>query len=301
MMKLKSFVLCTLLAPFFQASLQAEQVIFSEIMYHPAGLLPEFIEIENLTATPFDIANWKFSDGIDYEFPAFNAGDSQAAFLKPFERILVSPVAEATLRAAYSIPVTTRIFGPYTGTLSNSGERLSLDDKNGVTKSMVNYSDGRKWPASADGAGHSLVVIDKDRLNDDYRNWTSSTSQGGTPGAAEVLEAEEPYSNPEVNLSSGIPFVNYADSWSFHVQNDNLGTTWKDVGYNFNTHPDWVLEELPGTSAVFTVSKIQGCLRPGCAPRCSIAARPQTTLPTTSAKNSPTMGVRAQESVSSST
>ena len=246
MKKLKSRVLCTLLAPFLPISLHAEQVIFSEIMYHPAGLLPEFIEIENLTTTPFDIANWKFSDGIDYEFPAFNAGDSQAAFLKPFERILVSPVAEATLRAAYSIPVTTRIFGPYTGTLSNSGERLSLDDKNGVTKSMVNYRDGRKWPASADGAGHSLVVIDKDRLNDDYRNWTSSTSQGGTPGAAEVLEAEEPYPNPEVNLSSGIPFVNYADSWSFHDQNDNLGTAWKDVGYNFNTHPGWVLEGAAG-------------------------------------------------------
>ncbi|MFT4547763.1 MAG: hypothetical protein ACI9MB_001710, partial [Verrucomicrobiales bacterium] len=239
---LRSLFLCALLAPFLPSSLQAEQIIFSEIMYHPAGALPEFIEIENLTTTPFDIANWKFSDGIDYEFPAFNSGDSQAAFLKPFERILVSPVNEATLRAAYSIPVTTRIFGPYTGNLNNGGERLSLDDKNGVTRSTLNYSDGRKWPAAADGAGHSLVVIDKDRLNDDYRNWVFSTSRGGTPGSAEVLEAEESYPNPEVNLSTGIPFVNYGDKWAFHDQNDNLGTTWKDVGYNFSTHPGWTLE-----------------------------------------------------------
>ncbi len=42
-----------------------------------------------------------------------------------------------------------------------------------------------------------------------------------------------PYPNPEVNLCTGIPFVNYGDSWSFHDQNEDLGTTWKDVGYNF--------------------------------------------------------------------
>ena len=246
MKKLKSLALCTLFAPLLPTSLNAEQIIFSEIMYHPSGTQPEFIEIENLTSTPFDIANWKFSDGITYEFPSFNAGDSQASFLRPFERILISPVSEATLRAAYSIPVTTRIFGPYTGMLSNGGERLSLDDKNGVTRSTVNYSNGRKWPASASGAGHSLVVIDKDHLNDDYRNWTSSTSKGGTPGAAEILQAEEPYPNPEVNLATGIPFVNYADSWSYHDQNDNLGTTWKDVGYNFSTHPGWVLDGAAG-------------------------------------------------------
>ena len=248
MKTLKSFIFYSLLAPIFPISLHAEQIIFSEIMYHPSGTLPEYIEIENLTTTPFDIANWKFSDGIDYEFPPFNAGDAQAAFLKPFERILVSPVDEATLRAAYAIPVTTRIFGPYTGSLSNNGERLCLDDKNGITRSTLNYSNGRKWPASANGAGHSLVVIDKDSLNDDYRNWTASTSNGGTPGSVEILEAEESYPDPVVNLSTGIPFVNYGDAWSFHDQNDNLGTTWKDVGYNFSTHPGWVLDGDAGNN-----------------------------------------------------
>ena len=236
-----------IVAPFLTVSAShAEQIIFSEIMYNPAGTLPEFIEIENLTTTPFDIANWKFSDGIDYEFPDFNPGDSQAAFLRPFEKILVSPVDEATLRSAYAIPPNTRIFGPYTGALSNSGETLSLDDKNGITRSTVTYSDGRKWPTAADGSGHSLVVIDKDRLNDDFRNWTFSTSQGGTPGAGEVLEAEESFANPEVNLSTGIPFVNYNDSWAFNDQNINLGTAWKDVGYNLSSNPGWTLQNAAG-------------------------------------------------------
>ena len=244
----RALLLCLCLAPFGSTQrLLAEQVIFSELMFHPAGAAPEFIEIENLTATPFDIANWKFSDGINYEFPPFDPGDPQAAFLKPFERILVSPVDEASLRAAYSIPVNTRIFGPYSGSLNNAGERIALDDKNGITRSQLNYSDGRKWPAAADGAGHSLVVIDGDRLNDDYRNWTFSKTRGGTPGSAEILEAEEPYPNPEVNLSTGIPFVNYGDKWSFHDQNQDLGTSWKDVTYNF-AHPGWVMENAPGNN-----------------------------------------------------
>jgi hypothetical protein len=206
MKKLKSLALCTLFAPLLPTSLNAEQIIFSEIMYHPSGTQPEFIEIENLTSTPFDIANWKFSDGITYEFPSFNAGDSQASFLRPFERILISPVSEATLRAAYSIPVTTRIFGPYTGMLSNGGERLSLDDKNGVTRSTVNYSNGRKWPASASGAGHSLVVIDKDHLNDDYRNWTSSTSKGRHSGRSRNSPGGRTVSQPRGQSRHGYPF-----------------------------------------------------------------------------------------------
>ena len=69
--------------------LKASQVIFSEIMYNPAGLLPEYIEVQNLTATPLDFAKWRFSNGVEYEFPAFSAANSQRMFLQRFERILV--------------------------------------------------------------------------------------------------------------------------------------------------------------------------------------------------------------------
>ena len=238
MRKPKSFFSSTLFALFFALSLHAEQIIFSEMMYHPSGTLPEYLEIENLTTTPFDIANWRFSDGIRYEFPDFNAADGQATILQPFERILVSPVPEADLRAAYPIPPTTRIFGPYTGALSNAGERLTLEDKNGTVRSTVDYGTGRRWPAAADGAGHSLVVIDKDRLNDDYRNWTFSANRGGTPGTGLVLEAEEPFPDPEVNLSTGIPFVNYGDTWKVEDSGGDLGTAWKEVAFDDSTWAD---------------------------------------------------------------
>ena len=116
---------------------RAEQIVFSEIMYHPPGTLPEYIEVYNVTATPFDIAQWRLRDGVDYDFPAFAAGDPTRTFLKPFERILLSSADEATTRAAYSIPASVRIYGPWTGSLDNAGERVTLKDKNGVVLCTV--------------------------------------------------------------------------------------------------------------------------------------------------------------------
>ena len=46
---------------FLGVELRADQVVFSELMYHPPGALPEFIEVYNSTATPLDMAEWKLS------------------------------------------------------------------------------------------------------------------------------------------------------------------------------------------------------------------------------------------------
>ncbi|NIP93807.1 MAG: hypothetical protein GWO24_10250, partial [Akkermansiaceae bacterium] len=42
------------------------------------------------------------------------------------------------------------------------------------------------------------------------------------------------YPNPEVDLSVGIPFVNMADTWKYNDTGANLGTAWKEPGYNDN-------------------------------------------------------------------
>ena len=42
----------------------ADQVVFSELMYHPPAGLPEFIEVYNSTATPLDMAEWKLREGL---------------------------------------------------------------------------------------------------------------------------------------------------------------------------------------------------------------------------------------------
>src|SRR6266545_5170256 len=193
-----------------------EQIVISEILYHPRGNQPEYIEVYNNTATPFDIALWRLTGGAGYEFPRFDPAKPQASFLKPFERIVLSGADEPTTRAAYGIPVSVRILGPWVGNLGNDGERITLKDKNGGSVCSVQYNDRGKWSAAADGAGHSLVLKNPNRSVDDWRNWTVSIRQGGTPGTEPVAAAETPVTNPEVNLSSGITIVDFGDTWKYH-------------------------------------------------------------------------------------
>ena len=105
--------ICTALAMLLLgvSDVRAEQVVCSEIMYHPSGTLPEYIEVSNNTATPLDMAEWQLCDGVDYVFPSFSPAAADRTFLKPFERIVLSGVDEATLRAAYHLPPTVRVYG----------------------------------------------------------------------------------------------------------------------------------------------------------------------------------------------
>lgn len=213
-------------------SIRAEQVVISEIMYHPVGTLPEYIEIFNNTSTPLDFAEWKLRDGVDYDFPAFSPGDPLRMLLKPFERIVMSSADEATLRAAYGIAPAIRYFGPWVGNLDNAGERITLEDKNGVIICTVQYNDRGKWPAAADGAGHSLVLTNLDYRIDNWRYWTASRRPGGTPGTETVAVAETAVASPEINLAEGIPFVNYSQVWKFNDAGADLGTAWRAPAFD---------------------------------------------------------------------
>ena len=219
----------------------AEQVVFSEIMYHPSGELPEFIEIQNLTSTPFDIAKWQLSGGVDFQVDDFNDSRPMATFMKAFERVVFSSVDPATFRAAYGLPDAIRVFGPWQGNLRDDGERVSLKDKNGVKLCSLRYNDRGSWPVSADGAGHSLVLVNDSLAIDDYRAWQASATVNGTPGNPEPGLAEEPYPNPSVDLSVGIPYIEYGDKWDYHDLNTNLGTSWRSSNYNYS-HSGWTRE-----------------------------------------------------------
>ncbi|MEZ5300216.1 MAG: lamin tail domain-containing protein [Verrucomicrobiales bacterium] len=218
-------------------STRAYQVVFTEVMYHPPGAEPEFIELFNATSTPLDIAEWRFVEGIDYTFPAFDAGDSGAHILKPKERILISSADPAATRAAYGLGAAVRVFGPWQGNLANGGETIKLTDKNGVGMATLSYGDGSegKWPAAADGAGHTLAIKDWDRKPDDYRNWHQSAERLGTPGAEASPDPESPAPNPSLPLGVESTYINYADTWSFRDDNTDVLTnepTWNQLGFS---------------------------------------------------------------------
>lgn len=209
-----------------------EQIVFSEIMYHPRGEEPEYLELYNNTATPFDIARWRLTSGVSYEFPGFDPAAPQASFLKPFERLVLTGGEPAAARQAYDIPPSVRVFGPWNGKLANGGDQITLKDKNGVVVCAVSYNDRGKWPPAADGAGHSLVLKDPNRAVDDWRNWTASPRPGGTPGTEPMRAAETPAPNPEADLSQGITVVDYGDTWKYHDQGVDLGDAWMAPDYD---------------------------------------------------------------------
>ena len=88
-------------------ALRGEQVVISEIMYHPPGTLPEYLEVYNNSATPLDMAEWRLRDGVDYDFPGFASGNPGLTLLKPFERIVLCGVDAAVLRSSLAPTVIT--------------------------------------------------------------------------------------------------------------------------------------------------------------------------------------------------
>ena len=227
----KSLLISTMGAVLSVAPATAEQVIFTEIQYNAKAEEPDFVEVTNNTGTPLDMGKWYFSNGIEYTFPDFNPADTGAHILKQFETILISPVDEATLRAAYTnIPASTRVFGPYTGALSNSGETLTLSDKNGIVMTTVDYNDGGKWPAAADGTGHTLTRINPNLTNGEWRNWMSSATPGGTPGR--TSEDDLPTTTTQVSETTSV--------WKYdqNAANTDRGTTWREPDFDDSSWPE---------------------------------------------------------------
>lgn len=174
-------------------------VVISELMYNPASGGDEFLEFRNLSTvavTLFDPANpnntWK-TDGITFSFPP-------GVTLAPGEIALLSPLAPTAFRSKYGIDPGVRIFGPYTGNLSNGGERVRLQRPGspytdlGVTvvpfheADAVTYSDAAPWPLPPDGGGPSLERVLLTGFGTDPQTWRASPANGGNPGLASLID-----------------------------------------------------------------------------------------------------------------
>jgi hypothetical protein len=168
----------------------SEHLRVSEINYHPhdadsnAGELPaddndfEFVELINThPAHALDLAGVRFVEGIEFEFT------SGAIELPAGGRVVVVRDIDA-FESRYGSGIF--VAGEYSGALSNDGEALRLVDALGASIQEFAYDDSAaSWPASADGLGGTLVVLDMAGNYDSPANWASSGVRGGTPGAAE--------------------------------------------------------------------------------------------------------------------
>jgi hypothetical protein len=176
----------------------------TEVMYNPpappAGDSTdkeefEFIELKNIGDENLDLSYVSFVDGIAFDF-----SNGSITSLGPGEFVLVVRNRAAFL-SRYGTNLSRRIAGEYSGKLSNTGEEITLEDFWNSTIVQFEYNDGRGWPLSADGGGHSLVplnsaLIDESAGSLNYGgNWRASTYIGGSPGA----EDPEPQTSVVLN------------------------------------------------------------------------------------------------------
>ncbi len=130
---------------------------------------------------------------MDYNLPAgasIPAGGRLA--IVGFDPLVESSRLSA-FAAAYGVTLKPgiQIFGPWQGSLSNRGERLTLkksqpgpkaaDAAGWVVVDEVIYSDVSPWPAGSDGSGKSIRRIHADAAHsgNDPANWESASPSPG--------------------------------------------------------------------------------------------------------------------------
>ena len=134
----------------------------------------EFIELENVGDETIDLTGVEFSEGV-----LFNFSDGGILELEPGEVVLVVNDAVA-FEARYGDELN--VAGEFTGSLSNGGERIVLENASETTILDFTYDDEGDWPTEPDGDGYTLEVVDVTGDYGDPANWASSDELGGTPG-----------------------------------------------------------------------------------------------------------------------
>jgi hypothetical protein len=163
------------------------QVILSEIMYHPASELvaDEWIELRNRGGTAVNLTGWRLNRAVEFVLPNVSI---------PAGGYLVVAANVSAFNSRY--PGVANVVGGWTGRLSNSRDEIELEDASGNQVDLVEYADqgdwgvhirgglGWEWTSPADGSGSSMELRQAALPNDSGQNWLASTTAGGTPGQA---------------------------------------------------------------------------------------------------------------------
>ena len=147
----------------------AGRVVINEIMYAPATNSAGYVELYNSsTNTAFDLSGWQLS-GLGYVFPG-------GTILTP-TNYLVLAANNPAFAATYG--ATNLVFDTFGGTLSATGETLSLNTASNATVAKVKFSGQLPWSTNANSPGVSLQLVDA--LQDIWRvgNWKAVLP--GTP------------------------------------------------------------------------------------------------------------------------
>ncbi len=178
----------------------AEGVRVTELNYHPSAPTSaeraagwtdaeafEFVELTNVATATLDLQGVQFvrdlsegtSEGIGFVFPEMQ--------LLPGQSVVVAQ-NPAAFAARYGTQVAP--LGPYTGRLSNGGERITLIGPGAEIVQQFLFDD--QWYPATDGRGASLEARSPETLPrnawNDATAWFASDLLGGTPGQTPLAD-----------------------------------------------------------------------------------------------------------------
>ncbi|MBN2329920.1 MAG: lamin tail domain-containing protein, partial [Candidatus Omnitrophica bacterium] len=186
-----------------QANIPAPaSIVIDELMYQPNPAnaadetMYEYIEIYNASDKTRSFFNengvYRIDGGVQFEFPANLTLDAGKRLL-----IVGFDPSDASLSSLFkkqygASDIDLHILGPYSGKLSNQGERIALEKPKSIDALTQNinwgivdeviYFNADPWPAEAAGAGQALQRDDAHRPGSDPANWRAAEpTLGGQP------------------------------------------------------------------------------------------------------------------------
>ena len=145
----------------FGAELTVQEIIEPAVAFAEPD--DTWIELYNRGASPIDLTNWRFTDGINYTF-------EPGTVIQPREYLVVARDVDAFQQEHPNV----RVVGEFSGRLSRFGERIELTDLHGNPADEVHYYEAGRWPVVADGGGSTLELRDPNADNAQGEAWSGS-------------------------------------------------------------------------------------------------------------------------------
>lgn len=197
----------------------------TEIMYNPLPSDPvgsdeyEFIELKNTGTSTIPLAGVTITAGISYTFPV-GASVPAGGFV-----VLPRNLIRFNERYGHTASVE------FTGSLSNGGERITLNAANGSSIASVAYDDVAPWPTTPDGGGMSLVTkLHNPTGNPDVATvWKASSHVGGSPGT------DDPPAAPDTLVATVVSMSAIDLTWTDRAADETSMEIARSSGGGFTT------------------------------------------------------------------
>ena len=156
----------------------------TELMYDPTGgsNAPEYVELRNISAgLTFDLGGVRFSNGIDYTFPA-------GTMLAPRQFIVITSNASG-FQTRHGFPA----FGAYVGKFDNSGERVRLE-VGGYQLGILDFVYSNAWYSIANGGGGAIEIINPLAPRPTWseeESWRATVPNPGSAGVFSVYAGDD--------------------------------------------------------------------------------------------------------------